>query len=127
MWKNSPSFDTVVEHAERPHAREQVGRDVEAGREIIVVIFGDRQEGDASCLRRLDGGENVVGRQRDLLIARAAEGVEKARHAGRAALADIERDAQLVVRAAQRAAEKGAVRIGDLDLRVAGESPSTVR
>ena len=68
--------------------------------------------------RRLDGGEDVVGRQRDLLVAGAAEGVEKARDAGRPALADVERDAQLVVGAAQRAAEEGAVRIGDLDLRL---------
>ena len=50
--------------------------------------------------------------------AGAAEGVEKARDAGCAALGDVERDAQFAVRAAQQATEERAVGIGDLDLRL---------
>ena len=95
MWKNSPILHPVVEHAERAHAGKQVGGDVEAGREIVVVIVRDRQEGDAARLRRFDGGEDIVARKRDLLETGAAEGVKKARDAGCAALADVERDTQL--------------------------------
>ena len=52
------------------------------------------------------------------LGAACPEGVEEAGDASCAALADVERQAQLSIRTAQEAAEKRAARIGDLDLRL---------
>ena len=53
-------LDAVVEHAQRAQRRQQIGGEIEAGREIVVVIVWDRQKRDAGRARRLDGGENIV-------------------------------------------------------------------
>ena len=73
-----PVHRPIAEHAERAHAGKRVGGDVEAGREIVVAIVRDRQNGDAARLSRFDGGEDIVTRKRDLLETGAAEGDKKA-------------------------------------------------
>ena len=74
----------------------------------------------------LDGCENIIGRERDLLEAGAAEGVEKARDARRAALADVElvRNSLLALR---RERLKNAPCGSAISTWGCGRSPSTVR
>src|ERR1700677_4447145 len=107
--------DAIVENAEGAHPRQPIGRDFEPRFEVVVVVVGYRQEGDAGRARALHGGEYVVRRQGDLLIAGAAEGVDEARDAGLAAIRNVDGNPQRAVGAAQRAREEGAMGIGDLD------------
>ena len=115
----------VVENAEAAHVGEPVGRDFKARLEIVVVVVRNRQEGDAGLTRTLHGGEDVVGRQRDLLVTRAAEGVEEARHAGLAAIGNVERNAERAIGAAQRR-ERNAPCGSAISTAASGLRPSTV-
>src|SRR6516162_11722765 len=69
----------VVEHVIGPQAPERIGRQVDAGVEIVIVVFRDRQQVDAARAQALDGRKDIVGRKSDVLDAGAEQVIEETR------------------------------------------------
>src|ERR1700730_9517113 len=82
--------------------------------QIVVVVLGDRQELDGVGPQLLDGAEDVLGRECDLLHSRAEEIVKKARRHRVPALRGVENEADGAPLGLDRLALDDAARVDDI-------------
>ena len=69
---------TIIEHAERAHPLDHLGREIVARRQVFIVVVGNFQEAHAARAGLLDEGEKILCRQGDLLHAAAAKRLDEA-------------------------------------------------
>src|SRR5579885_2115080 len=94
----------VVKDAGGLQTLDQRGVEIAAGGEVGVVVFRDRQQGDAVRGQPGDGGEDVARGERDLLHPGAEEIVDETRRQGLPALRGVEHEAERAVGAFDRLA-----------------------
>ena len=108
-WRNSPLAGAVVEDALGAQALGERVLEAEAGRQVLVVVVGDRQ---LQLVRHAVGdGEHVPAGKGDVLRARTRHALHEPPGGRGLRLRGVERQAQAVVAIAQRPADDQAARV----------------